>query len=51
VHLFGAVTDVIGRIAERLQQIAAVTAEQARGSELVMKWSDPGRSRPAAGGA
>src|SRR5687768_8495805 len=31
------VTDAIGRIAETVQQIAAATAEQARGSELIMK--------------
>ena len=30
-------TDAIGRIAETVQQIAAATAQQARGSELIMK--------------
>jgi methyl-accepting chemotaxis protein len=31
------VTDAIGRIAETVQQVAAATAQQARGSELIMK--------------
>jgi methyl-accepting chemotaxis protein len=34
------VTDAIGRIAETVQQIAAATAEQARGTELITKSAD-----------
>jgi methyl-accepting chemotaxis protein len=38
------VTDAIGRIAETVQQIAAATAEQARGSELIMKSAEKMRT-------